>query len=231
MLNQTGGLILLWPATAVQFCVRYVYNAHCGVLLVTNCLLLRIWEFIHTQHCNITLGLRLRVVLRCFAWINSRIGGSKQGVGNLSHAQSIFFVKFGNVFTAWKSQKPLLSCLNHRINSDARSHLSSKESGRRSRLLFPLKCESLPICCLQIIKIGATSSCHNRILNLRFLYSKSFLEDGVHNRQPDKMAMVRAYISSRLKWMNMSETLLVKIWASVWSSASCYHFNGGDSYD
>ena len=49
-------------------------------------------------------------------WINSCICGSKQGVTNLSHAQMIF-VKFWNVSAALKSQIPLLSGLNHRLNT------------------------------------------------------------------------------------------------------------------
>ena len=73
------------------------------ILLVTPCLLPRIREFIHTQHHNTTLGLRPRVVLRCCVWINSRIRGSKQGVTNLSHAQTIFMT-FWTVFAALKSQ-------------------------------------------------------------------------------------------------------------------------------
>ena len=49
---------------------------------VTPCLLPRIRVFIHTKHCNTTLGLRPRVVLKCCVWINSRIRVSKQGVTN-----------------------------------------------------------------------------------------------------------------------------------------------------
>ena len=60
-------------------------------------------KFIHTQHRNTTRGRRPSVVLRCCVWINSRIRVSKQGVTNLSHAQTIF-VTFWNVSAALKSQ-------------------------------------------------------------------------------------------------------------------------------
>ena len=73
------------------------------ILLVTPCSLTRIQEFIHTQHRNTTRGRRPSVVLRCQVWTNSRIRGSKQGVTNLSHAQTVF-VTFWDVSTALKSQ-------------------------------------------------------------------------------------------------------------------------------
>ena len=103
-------------------------------LLVTPCLLTRIREFIHTQHCNTTRDQRPNVVLRWWVRINSRIHGSKQMVTKLSHAETMF-VTSSNVSAALKPQLSLLSCFNHRINTVllGRIAASGKVDGGRDR--------------------------------------------------------------------------------------------------
>ena len=66
-------------------------NISCMVL-VTPRLLMRIWEFIHTQHRNAMCGRRLWVMLQCSLWINSCIHPYNQGVTNVFHGQTFQFI-------------------------------------------------------------------------------------------------------------------------------------------
>ena len=100
-----------------------------GILLVTPCLLMRIREFIHTQHRNTTCGRRPSVVLWCKGWINSR----KQTRGNkfIPCWNSICHIL--KRFLSFKIPAiPLIWPKSPYKHSVTQSHRSGKESRRWS---------------------------------------------------------------------------------------------------